>query len=161
LPTVNVGRIGLDYYRKDPNLVFAIIDSDNVGKGNDAFLGVQYEDQKGGGAKLTVVRENGPAARGGLKVDDVIQSADGKPVAGSNARHDVIFTKKPNDKVEAAILRGGEKKEVEITVAARSQQQQQQGGRGGPGGGPGGPGGGPPQFATIGLAGEMAAGGVQ
>jgi photosystem II stability/assembly factor-like uncharacterized protein len=30
LPTCALGRIGLDYYRKDPNVVFALIESENI-----------------------------------------------------------------------------------------------------------------------------------
>ena len=33
LPNVATGRIGLDYYRKDPNVVFAVIDSEKSGTG--------------------------------------------------------------------------------------------------------------------------------
>ena len=52
-----LGRIGFDYYRKDPNEVCAIIDSAKIGMGtppSQVFLGVQGEDAPdGGGAKLT------------------------------------------------------------------------------------------------------------
>ncbi len=33
LPTVKLGRIGLDYYRKDPNIVFAVIETEKIGTG--------------------------------------------------------------------------------------------------------------------------------
>ena len=36
LPTCQLGRIGLDYYRKDPNVVFAIIDCEKIGMGTAA-----------------------------------------------------------------------------------------------------------------------------
>ena len=55
LPTVPLGRIGLDYYRKNPNEVWAIVDSQKIGMGtppSQVFLGVQGEDAPGGGAKL-------------------------------------------------------------------------------------------------------------
>ncbi|HEY2146946.1 MAG TPA: hypothetical protein VGH32_03360, partial [Pirellulales bacterium] len=31
LPSNNLGRVGLDYYRKDPNVVFAIVDCEKIG----------------------------------------------------------------------------------------------------------------------------------
>src|SRR5947208_5538022 len=48
LPTCNLGRIGIDYYRKNPKTVFVIIDSDKIGMGTPpkttpgqgAYLGV-------------------------------------------------------------------------------------------------------------------------
>ena len=33
LPSSKTGRIGLDWYRKDPNVVFAIVDCEDIGKG--------------------------------------------------------------------------------------------------------------------------------
>ena len=33
LPTSQLGRIGIDWYRKDPNVLFAVVDCENIGKG--------------------------------------------------------------------------------------------------------------------------------
>ena len=33
LPTCKIGRVGLDYFRKDPNVVFAIVDCEKIGMG--------------------------------------------------------------------------------------------------------------------------------
>ncbi len=54
LPTVPLGRIGLDYYRKDPNEVWAVVDSQKIGMGtppSQVFLGVQGEDAPDGGGE--------------------------------------------------------------------------------------------------------------
>jgi len=49
LPTVPMGRIGIDYYRKDPRIVFAIIDSAQIGKGTvPTYLGVESEADPAG-----------------------------------------------------------------------------------------------------------------
>jgi S1-C subfamily serine protease len=64
-----MGRIGLDYYRKDPKVVFAIIDTEKVGSGRPpakAYLGITGEDAPGG-ALIQSVSDNSPAAKGGLK----------------------------------------------------------------------------------------------
>src|SRR5581483_2599357 len=70
LPTVATGRIGLDWYAKDPKVVFAIVSSENWGKGPPPpptpYLGLFGEDTVGG-VKLTRVVEEGPAAKAGLK----------------------------------------------------------------------------------------------
>src|SRR5204863_413528 len=69
LPTCPTGRIGLDYYRKDPKVAFAIIDTAMIGMGpprrertGEAFLGVAGDDADAG-ARLTQVVDDGPAAK--------------------------------------------------------------------------------------------------
>src|SRR5205807_1543979 len=85
LPTVATGRIGVDWYRKDPKVVFAIIDTEKVGTGTppppQPYLGVRGEDQPEGGVKLTQVVEGGPADKAGLKPEDVLTAMDGTPIA--------------------------------------------------------------------------------
>src|SRR5262249_9915809 len=45
LPGNPTGRIGLDFYRKDPKTVFAVVDCENIGKGPPpVWLGIQGED---------------------------------------------------------------------------------------------------------------------
>src|SRR5262249_6906121 len=68
LPTCALGRIGLDYYRKDPKVVFAVIDTDKYGTGLPpvaVYFGVRGAEGPGG-AKLVEVATNSPAARAGL-----------------------------------------------------------------------------------------------
>ena len=51
LPTCQLGRIGLDYSRKNPNVVFAIIDCEKIGMGtppSQIYLGVTGENGMGG-----------------------------------------------------------------------------------------------------------------
>src|SRR6478672_6683545 len=66
LPNTQFGRIGLDWnYRKDPNVVFAIVEASGAagGIGFQATLGMQGEDSTNpAGAKVTDVTEAGPAA---------------------------------------------------------------------------------------------------
>src|SRR5262249_22977931 len=53
LPTSDIGRIGLDWYQKDANIVYAIVDCQKIGMGTPpkkkvitarAYLGIQGED---------------------------------------------------------------------------------------------------------------------
>src|SRR6185437_16530088 len=76
LPTCKLGRIGIDWYRKDANIVFLLVESEKIGGSSRPvagapFLGVQGEDGKNG-ARITQVNRNSPAERAGLKIDDVI-----------------------------------------------------------------------------------------
>src|SRR5205807_1216766 len=61
---VKLGRSGLDWYRKDPNVVYAIIDSEKVGTTSAAYVGVTGEKATGG-TKVTQLAETGPAAKAG------------------------------------------------------------------------------------------------
>src|SRR5205085_5805972 len=57
------------------------------------YMGVQGEDATGG-AKLTSITENSPAARAGLKADDLVTAIDGKAVAGFEKFADDFSAKK-------------------------------------------------------------------
>src|SRR5580704_1813687 len=85
-PATPTGRIGLDWYRKDPKIVFAIVDSEKAGTGPptapSAYVGFQGEEEDGETVKITQIFENAPSAKAGLKVDDLITALDGKPVGG-------------------------------------------------------------------------------
>jgi photosystem II stability/assembly factor-like uncharacterized protein len=153
LPSVATGRIGLDYYRKNPNTIFAVIDTEKIGTGLPpvtVFLGVQGEDAPGG-TKLTTVAADSPAAKGGLKTGDVLTSLDGKPVAGFSSLVEILRPHKVGDKVKVAYQRGDDKKEAELTLAARPTP--------GGGGGRGGPAA-ARQRLNLGFFGDDAEGGV-
>ena len=116
LPTVKLGRIGLDASRKTKGLIYAIIDTENVGKGRTpitAYMGISSDTAQGGGVKIEEVGD-GPVAKGGGKNGDIIVALDGKKVADYEAMLDYIGTKKPGDKVEFTVLR--DKKEVRFVV---------------------------------------------
>jgi photosystem II stability/assembly factor-like uncharacterized protein len=120
LPTCSMGRIGLDYARKNPNIVFAILDTEKVGTGLPPLrvgLGVRGTDAPGG-LKLTEVEARGAAAKAGLKVDDVLTALDANPVTNNAALIELLRSHKPGDKVKVAWQRGTEKKEGELTLTS-------------------------------------------
>jgi photosystem II stability/assembly factor-like uncharacterized protein len=141
LPTVATGRIGIDWYRKDPKTVFAIVDTEKVGTGNppapQAYAGFQGEEQEGGNVKITEIFENSPAAKAGLKVDDVIGKLEDKPVGGYEKLIETLRDKKIGDKVNFDLKRGSEDKKITVTLEARPTT-----GPAAAGGGGGGQGGG-------------------
>jgi photosystem II stability/assembly factor-like uncharacterized protein len=148
LPTVAMGRIGLDYYRKDPKVVFAIIDTEKVGVGPPppaVYLGIQGEDAPGGGAKLTAVAPEGPANRAGLKVGDVLKAADKKEIKNYGGLVEMLRGSKIDQKVPLAVQRDKETKEITVTLAKR----------------PEGPGGGGRRGPSIGIRVESTPGGVR
>jgi photosystem II stability/assembly factor-like uncharacterized protein len=133
LPTCDLGRIGIDYYRKDPNTVYLILESERIGMGppqavqraaaGDAYMGLQGEDAEDAGARLTRVVEGGPAEKAGLRVGDTITAVSDKPVRGYNALLELAREQKPGDKVKVKIVRAGQALEVDLTYGTRPAGQ--------------------------------------
>lgn len=77
LPTCALGRMDVDYYAKDPNVVFAIIDCEKIGMGTplvQSFAGLAGQDQPMGGVRLSAIAAGGPAEQAGLKVGDIVRA---------------------------------------------------------------------------------------
>ncbi|RUL86187.1 VPS10 domain-containing protein [Tautonia sociabilis] len=128
LPTCKLGRIGLDWYRKDPDVVFAIVESERIGEGpkepegkKPALMGIQGQDAEAG-ASLTLVTPEGPAARAGLQAGDIVSEIDGKKVQTYQDLIDVIREKAAGDTVSLKARRGDEEKTFELTFAERGGQ---------------------------------------
>jgi photosystem II stability/assembly factor-like uncharacterized protein len=122
LPTVALGRISLDFYRKDPKTIFAIIDTEKIGMGTppvQMFLGVQGENAPGG-AKLTAITENSPAMKAGLKAGDVVKAFDKVEIKTYDQLGEQINKHKPGDKVNLKVERDKETKDFEVTLENRS-----------------------------------------
>ncbi len=120
LPTTNLGRIGLTFYLKDPSRVYAIMESDRAGmaSANTPYLGVTGENADAG-AKITRVVDDGPAAKGGLKVNEIVVAVDGRPIVTYDALLEAIRNKSPGDKVVLQVAREGRPVDVEVTLSAR------------------------------------------
>jgi len=69
------------------------------------------------GALVTGVEKDGPAAKAGLEVSDIILKADGRDVRTSNELPRIITAVRPGTKINLTIWRKKEQKEVSITVA--------------------------------------------
>ena len=78
LPGGMLGRIGLDWYRKDPKVVYAIIESEKIGKGpkgakpvGNGYVGLagRTEEDK---TEVVMVAADSPAAKAGIKVGDTM-----------------------------------------------------------------------------------------
>ena len=109
---MKTGRIGIDYSRKTKGLVFAIIDTENVGKGRPPLTvvhgHVERRPTKGGGVQVTDDPDaDSPVGKAGLKKDDVIVALDGKKIADYDAMLDFMSKKKPDDVVKFTVKRDG------------------------------------------------------
>ncbi len=123
LPTCKLGRLGIDWYRKDPRIVFLLVESEKIGGSSRpvagvAYLGVQGEDGEKG-AKVTQVSRNSPAERAGVKIDDVIIGLGEKTIGTYADLMEDIARHKGGDKVKLRVRRGQEIKEVDVTLTAR------------------------------------------
>src|SRR5262249_51450020 len=122
LPTVPMGRIGLDWYRKDPNVVFAIIDTEKAGQGPPRVAALRVSGDKGeGGIQLKGVNPSGPAGRAGLKAGDVLKSIDGKAAESVQAVNTQLQNARPGQKLTVSVARGQETKEMAVALEDRSR----------------------------------------
>jgi serine protease Do/serine protease DegQ len=108
------------------NLAVDIISSlANEGEVVRGFLGVQGQDvtkqlaealglPTPKGAILSIVAEGSPADKGGLKVEDVVMSIDGKTVESWSAFQYLAKRLKPGEKAKVVVYRDG--KELNLTV---------------------------------------------
>jgi S1-C subfamily serine protease/photosystem II stability/assembly factor-like uncharacterized protein len=129
LPTSQLGRIGIDWYQKDPNVVFAVVDCENIGKG-PAPLNVLWGavgENRNGKVIVTQVYPKSPAANGGLLVGDTIEAMGDKPITDFDQILDELRTKKGNDKLALSISRGEEKRSMEFALASRAASGQRTG----------------------------------
>ena len=81
------------------------------------FLGVQITAAQSGGAQITAVTPNSPAAAAGLKVGDVIVAIDDQPVATNADAADTIGSLSPGTKVRIKYRRGSSTNTVTVTLA--------------------------------------------
>jgi putative serine protease PepD len=93
-----------------------------------AFLGIAtaspsganlLSTQKSSGVTVTKVETQGPAAKAGLEVDDVITKINGTPVASYDQLISVIARYNPGQTVTLTILRDGQTKQVKVTFSNR------------------------------------------
>lgn len=121
LPTGQMGRIGIDWYRKDPSILYAVIDSENIGKGPEELpvywgaVGVDQEQR----AYVQQVAPRSPAAVAGLKVGDRIVSVEGKEIQGFDQVLDVLRGKKRGDSLAVVVERGTDSMPMEFKLTSR------------------------------------------
>lgn len=122
LPKAKMGRIGLDWHRKNANLVFAVIDTEKAGTGlppSQAFLGVSTETAKGGLRVVDLVAD-GPAAKAGIKKHEVLASLGGKDLKSANQLIAALQPRKPGDKIKMRVVgEHDQQRDVEVTLGTR------------------------------------------
>jgi len=116
LPSGAIGRIGIDWYRKDPNLVYMVLESEKTGRqpDNSPFAGLTGENADVG-ARLTQIENEGPAAKAGLKSGDIVIGIEGKTVQSWEDLQAAIRRHQAGDTVAVEVSRNRESVKLEIT----------------------------------------------
>src|SRR3954468_9897745 len=86
--------------------------------GASVYMDISAEDAEGG-ARVTGVRENGPSAKAGLLVDDLIQTANDERITSKEKLDEVFREHKVGDKLRLKVLRGLNQLEIIITLDRR------------------------------------------
>jgi serine protease Do len=78
-----------------------------------------YKLPDNNGVIVSKVVEKGPAAEGGLRVQDVIRKIDGHVVKDNQELLAMIASRKPGETVKLEVLRGGETLKLDVTLTTR------------------------------------------
>ncbi|MFU6378484.1 DegQ family serine endoprotease [Metapseudomonas otitidis] len=111
------------------------------GKVNRGWLGVVIQEvnkdlaesfglDKPAGALVAQVLENGPAAKGGLQVGDVILSMNGQPIVMSADLPHLVGGLKPGTKIDLGIVRDGNRKNLSLSIGALPEDGEELAGAG-------------------------------
>lgn len=140
LPTNKLGRIGLDYFRKDPKFVYAIVECEKIAQIPDdyPYAGLNAENiEDGVGARISQVTNNGPADDAEIKEGDIVVEVNDKLIHDADGLLDEIRSGSAGKKIKLKIAREGETVNVTLELGQYPRNQRGGGGRGGRGGGGG------------------------
>lgn len=89
---------------------------------SNAYLGTEVQDAPKGepGALVHSVPAGGPAAKAGVKADDVITALDGKPVPSADGLVHALGAYAPGDDVELTVSRGSRELTLTATLVPRA-----------------------------------------
>jgi S1-C subfamily serine protease len=81
-----------------------------------AYMGVRIEQALGGGARVVEVVPGSPAARAGLRVDDVVLAADGRDIRSSDELPALVAERSPGQKLALRVRRDGRILQITVTL---------------------------------------------
>lgn len=126
LPTNQMGRIGIDYCLNNPNVVYAIIDCEKIGMGTPpkkkiiaATPGFFGENAEGGGVRVTVLQDPGPAVKAGIQVDDVIVAINQKAMKAFTDVMEDLGNRSAGDKITLSVRRDNKTNDIVMILEER------------------------------------------
>ncbi|MHC5011649.1 MAG: VPS10 domain-containing protein [Planctomycetota bacterium] len=125
LPTCDLGRMGIDFCRSNPSVVYMVLDSERIGKAppNTPYLGINGADAEVG-ARLTRIVEDGPAAQAGLKADDIVIAMDGETIHGYTEFVRMARRHVAGDTVKLEVIRERESVFLDLTFGIRPENRE-------------------------------------
>ncbi len=132
LPSCEIGRIGIDYYDADPNIVYALIETEKIGEEPEdaAYFGMSGTDAEVG-AKLTEIEEDSPAAAAGLKAGDIVLELGEKPILSYNELIATVRTHLAGETVGLKVSRDRKPLDLEVSFTKRpGAEEDAEGGNG-------------------------------
>ncbi|MEL6895376.1 MAG: PDZ domain-containing protein [Planctomycetota bacterium] len=85
-----------------------------------AIMGIQGEDQEGGGARMLVITDGGPSATAGMKAGDVVLKVGKNAIANYSALIAEIRGRQPGDLMEVVVRRDKKEIPLKITLGDRN-----------------------------------------
>jgi photosystem II stability/assembly factor-like uncharacterized protein len=139
LPSCNVGRIDVEYFRGDSKVLFALVESEKVGQEpeNAPWMGISGEDVDVG-ARLTKITDDGPADKAGLEVGDIVISVEERPVLSYRDLLREMRRYLADDTVKITLSRDRKIVGVELTFSRRPGSEEDKAKEGGKEAKPGG-----------------------
>ena len=124
------GNIGIGFSIPSNLMLSIALDLANSGKVVRGYVGLFGEDlpveesvkltqSRNGAVRITDVTADSPAARGGLRKDDVIVAINNKPFENWNELRLTIAKRRPGDVILMSLIRKGQGSLVRISVAER------------------------------------------
>ncbi len=125
LPSGKLGRIGLDWYPQDPDVVFAVVESERITQEPEdaAFFGVESQDAEVG-ARLTTVTAESPAAAAGLEVGDIVLRVEDQLVHSAADLTREIRKRLAGETVAMQVSRERKTVDVEVSFTARPESKE-------------------------------------
>ncbi len=115
LPSGKLGRIGLCFFQKDPRHVYAVIESEAIGKLRQdfPFAGIQGRNAEAG-ALITNVPKKGPADKAGIRTGDIVIAVDETPIYSYADLLAAIRKAKAGDEAVWKVVRNHKGHEIKI-----------------------------------------------
>ncbi|HET9104306.1 MAG TPA: trypsin-like peptidase domain-containing protein [Solirubrobacteraceae bacterium] len=87
-----------------------------------AYVGVSLSSTSANGAQIAQITQNSPAVRAGLQPGDVVTAIDGSAITSTDQFIAKIDGYQPGQKVTLTVKRGGQTKQITVTLGTRPAQ---------------------------------------